>query len=431
MTHELIALLNGREIGRVHRDKRGRLSFVYAADWREAPEAHPLSLSMPVAAEEHGHADVDAFLWGLLPDNEAILERWARKFHVSARNSFALISEVGEDCPGAVQFIRPERLDAVLAPEPEPVEWLDDHAVAERLRLLRADHSAWRLPGDTGQFSLAGAQPKTALLFEGGRWGVPSGRTPTTHILEPPTGVFDGHPESEHFCLVLARRLGLPTATSTIMRFEDEIAIVVERYDRRRTEAGLLRIHQEDVCQALAVPPVRKYENEGGPGVKDIVELLRTHSSDSEKDVFTFIDALTFNWLIAGTDAHAKNFSLLIASGGVVRLAPLYDLASILPYDTFQIQKIKLAMKIGPDYRLRDIGPREWRQLAEKVRLDPDALIERIRGLAARLPDESSNVRERLRSDGLQHDVIDRLTDRLAKRAGDCRDIMEYRRPNA
>lgn len=138
-------------------------------------------------------------------------------------------------------------------------------------------------------------------------------------------------------------------------------------------------------------------------------------------------DALTFNWLIAGPDAHAKNFSLLIGAGGVVRLAPLYDLASILPYDNFRVQKIKLAMKIGPDYRLRDIGQREWRQLAENNRLDPDRLIERIRDLAARLPDESSNVRERLRSEGLQHDVIDRLSDRLAKRAAECREIMEYR----
>jgi serine/threonine-protein kinase HipA len=226
---------------------------------------------------------------------------------------------------------------------------------------------------------------------------------------------------------MLARRLGLPTANSRIMRFDGELAIVVERYDRRRTEAGLVRIHQEDICQALAVRPVRKYENEGGPGVRDILALLRTHSSDSDEDVSTFIDALIFNWLIAGTDAHAKNFSLLIAGGGVVRLAPLYDLASILPYDDFQIPKIKLAMKIGPDYRLRDIGQREWRRLAEKNRLDPDRLIERIRDLAVHVPAESSHVRERLRSEGLQHDVIDRLTDRLAKRASDCREIMEYR----
>lgn len=427
MSFELIALLGGREIGRVYRDKRGRLSFVYADDWREAPEAHPLSLSMPIAAAEHGHAVIEAFLWGLLPDNEAILDRWARKFQVSARNPFALVSHVGEDCAGAVQFVRPERLEACRAAEPEPVEWLDKHAVAERLRLLQADHSAWRTHHDTGQFSLAGAQPKTALLLEDGRWGVPSGRTPTTHILKPPTGAFDGHVENEHLCLALARQIGLPTASSSIRHFEDQIAIVIERYDRRRTETGILRVHQEDVCQALGVPPMRKYENEGGPGAPATIELLRTYSSAREDDVAAFLDALAFNWIIAGTDAHAKNFSLLIAGGGRVRLAPLYDLASALPYDDMQFQKLKLAMKIGPDYRLRDIGAREWRRLAETVRVDAEDLIDRIVGFASRLPDEAVSLRDRLRSEGLDHDVIDRLADRIATRADDCRKSLGAR----
>jgi serine/threonine-protein kinase HipA len=425
MTAELVAVLNGREIGRVRHDKRGRLSFVYAEDWREAREAHPLSLSMPIAAAEHGHAVTEAFLWGLLPDNEAILDRWARRFQVSARNPFALVSHVGEDCAGAVQFVRPERLEACLAAEPEPVEWLDERAVAERLRLLQSDPSAWRAPRDTGQFSLAGAQPKTALLLEDGRWGVPSGRTPTTHILKPPTGAFDGHAENEHFCLALARRLGLPTATSSIRHFEDQIAIVIERYDRRRTDAGILRIHQEDVCQAMGVPPIRKYENQGGPSAPAIIELLRTHSGDREADVSTFLDALAFNWLVAGTDAHAKNYALLIGRAGRVRLAPLYDLASALPYDDMQFQKIKLAMKIGPDYRLRDIGEREWRRLADKVRVDPDELLGRIAGLAARLPDEAASLAGRLASEGLHHDVIGRLRDRLMARGPECRKSLE------
>lgn len=421
MTAELIALLGGRELGRVRRDKRGRLTFTYADEWREAGEAHPLSLSMPLGAAEHGHAAIEAFLWGLLPDNEAILDRWGKRFHVSSRNPFALISQVGEDCAGAVQFVRPERLEACQAPQPEPIEWLDEAAVAERLRLLAGDPSAWRAPRDTGQFSLAGAQPKTALLFEEGRWGVPSGRIPTTHILKPPTGAFDGHAENEHFCLVLARRLGLPAASSTVQHFEDQIAIVIERYDRIRTDAGLIRVHQEDVCQALGVPPHRKYENEGGPGARGVVELLRDHSSSRDQDVTTFLDALAFNWLIAGTDAHAKNYSLLIGAGGRVRLAPLYDIASALPYDGMQFQKLKLAMKIGPDYRLRDIGPREWRKLADTVRVDADGLLGRIQDLAVRVPDEAAGLRDRLHGEGLDHEVIDRLADRLAARADSCR----------
>jgi serine/threonine-protein kinase HipA len=197
---------------------------------------------------------------------------------------------------------------------------------------LRADHAAWRLPRDTGQFSLAGAQPKTALLFQNGRWGIPSGRLPTTHILKPPTGRFDGHAENEHICLMLARNLGLPTAQSKVMRFKDEIAIVIERYDRQQKGNDIVRVHQEDMCQAFGIMPTKKYQNEGGPSAFNIAELLRTYSTDRQEDLDTFIAALAFNWLIAGTDAHAKNFSLLISSRRV-RLAPLYDVASILPYD--------------------------------------------------------------------------------------------------
>jgi len=317
MTGELVALLDGREVGRVRSDARGRLTFTYDGDWRKAPDAYPLSLSMPLAAEEHGPAVVQSFLWGLLPDNELVLERWAKKFQVSARNVFALISHVGEDCAGAVQFVTLDRLAAMRSGEKDKVEWLDKQGIAERLRTLREDHAAWRLADDTGQFSLAGAQPKTALLLQNGRWGIPSGRIPTTHILKPPTGHFDGHAENEHFCLALARSLGLPVAQSRVMHFEKEVAIVIERYDRLRKGNEIARIHQEDTCQVLGTMPTKKYQNEGGPGVANIVELLRTYSSDRVTDVDTFTDAIGLNWLIAGTDAHAKNYSLLI---GAVRM---------------------------------------------------------------------------------------------------------------
>src|SRR5215475_7906669 len=253
MSRELVALLDGKEVGRVHSDTGGRLSFVYGDSWRQAPDAYPLSLSMPLAAREHRRAVVEAFLWGLLPDDEHVLARWAAKFQVSARNVFALISHVGEDCAGAIQFVPPDRLEAIRSGKEDKVEWLNEYDIAQRLQTLRADHAAWRLPRDTGQFSLAGAQPKTALLFENGRWGVPSGRVPTTHILKPPSGEFVGHAENEHFCLELARAVGLPVVDSRIMHFQDEVAIVVERYDRIRTNTGLRRVHQEDICQALAI----------------------------------------------------------------------------------------------------------------------------------------------------------------------------------
>src|SRR5438309_4352333 len=157
MRSELVALVDGKAIGRVH-ETRGRLTFVYDDGWRKASNAYPLSLSMPLAAAEHGPSAVQAFLWGLLPDNERVLDRWATKFQVSARNVFALISHVGEDCAGAVQFVTPERQEALRSGKEDKVEWLGEPDIAKRLQILRDDHAAWRLPRDTGQFSLAGAQ---------------------------------------------------------------------------------------------------------------------------------------------------------------------------------------------------------------------------------------------------------------------------------
>jgi serine/threonine-protein kinase HipA len=430
MTNELVTLLRGQEVGRVRRDTRGRLMFSYASDWREAGDAYPLSLSMPLAAREHGPAVIGAFLWGLLPDNELVLERWAKKFQVSPRNAFALLANVGEDCAGAVQFVQPDRVGVIGAADHDEhahVEWLDETGMAARLKALREDHAAWRLPRDAGQFSLAGAQPKTALLFEDGRWGVPSGRTPTTHILKPPTGQFDGHAENEHICLRLARSLGLPTASSRVMRFGEEVAIVVERYDRIRSGNDIIRVHQEDVCQASGVMPTRKYQSEGGPGVADIVELLRTYSSSRDEDITAFLDAVAFNWLIAGTDAHAKNYSLLISGGPRVRLAPLYDIASLLPYEQYDPWKTRLSMKIGGEYRLRDIGPGEWRKLAHDLRIDADALVSRVGAMAARLPDELSAVHAKARADGLGPPIKDKLTSRLVERAVACGAMLATR----
>jgi serine/threonine-protein kinase HipA len=480
---ELVVLFSNREIGHVRKDSRNRLSFNYVDDWRRSRNAIPLSLSMPLVTASHRHKLIEAYLWGLLPDNEFVLERWARKFQVSARNAFALISHVGEDCAGAVQFARPERVRKLMAPGPPEVEWLDDSSVAERLHALRIDRAAWRMPRDTGQFSLAGAQPKTALLYENGRWGIPAGRTPTTHILKPPTGEFDGHAENEHICLALARGLGLPVATSQVRRFGDEIAIVIERYDRAYTanmaaaaaaessakaaEAAMwaaddkdpnaatktagaaadaaiaaaraqglaelaknlpiLRLHQEDVCQALGLMPTSKYQNEGGPSPKDVVALIETHSSRPRDDVRTFVDALVLNWIIAGTDAHAKNYSLLHGGGGRVRLAPLYDVASALPYPELDQQRIKLAMKIGGEYRLRDIGLRQWQKFAKELNLSPAEIIDRAANFASQVPRHIEVVRETVKAEGLDHPVVDRLMAGLIDRSERCRRSLSGR----
>lgn len=417
---DLIAYVDGKEMGRVSQGTHGRLQFTYADDWLRSPAAYPLSLSMPLQAAPHGHAKIDAFLWGLLPDNASILQSWGRRFQVSARNAFALITHVGEDCAGAVQFVRPDRLPAIHTDRRGDVAWLTEKEIGQRLRELRADHAAWRSARDAGQFSLAGAQPKTALLFEQGRWGVPSGRTPTTHILKPPNAQLEGFPENEHICLRLARALGLPAAESRIMQFDGELAMVVTRYDRFHTTSGWTRVHQEDLCQSLGVSPDKKYQSEGGPGARAIVELLRIYSSAAAQDVETFIDALALSWLIAGTDAHAKNYSLLIAANEQIRVAPLYDVASVLPYPQFDVNRVKLAMKIGDTYRLQRVGLREWRKLFAEVKLDADVFVSRIAQMAHAIPDHVADIARQIGATGLKHEVIGRLATRLTGRSRLC-----------
>jgi serine/threonine-protein kinase HipA len=424
MTTQLIALANGREMGTITY-RNARVSLVYDELWRQDPNSYPLSLSMPLASAQHGHSRIEPFLWGLLPDNDRVLETWGRRFQVSPRNPFRLLANVGEDCAGAVQFVRPERLDPLRTePAAREVEWLTEDDLAERLRTLRADRAAWRTATDTGQFSLAGAQPKTALLYQRGRWGIPSGRTPTTHILKPPTGEWDGHAENEHFCLKLARACGLVVPNSSVERFQSEIAIVIERYDRVIIAGQRLRVHQEDMCQAVGLHPTRKYENEGGPGVRRIVELLRQNSSAVDEDVQAFLDAIAFNWLIAGTDGHAKNYALLLGGQGNVRLAPFYDVASILPYRNVNLAKTKLAMKIGGEYRLPNIGLRQWRRLAEDIGIDEEALIPRVRAMAAGFPDLIAAIRKEVEAAGLNHPILRALAQRLTTRANRCLAIL-------
>ncbi|QYU67635.1 HipA domain-containing protein [Leptolyngbya sp. 15MV] len=185
-------------------------------------------------------------------------------------------------------------------------------------------------------------------------------------------------------------------------------------------ESGIRRVHQEDMCQALGVPPTIKYENEGGPGVARIVGLLRESSSEPRDDVDTFIGAIAFNWLIGGTDAHAKNYSILIGSGGRVRLAPLYDVASIFPYDDFDPMRIKLAMKLGGRYRVRDIAARNWDTLAHEAGTDPDRVAGRVGDMIERLPDAAEGVRAQMRAQHLDHAVLDRLVEELRRHVAGC-----------
>ncbi len=416
---DLVVVLREQRAGVLTMGRGGKPVFTYDARYRADPEA-ALSLSMPLARGEHTGSAVESFFWNLLPDNDAILSGWARRFGVSSGSLFGLLAHVGEDCPGAVQIVSTDR--TTPGATRGAITWLTDADIAERLRTLRVDPSASRADADSGQFSLAGAQPKTALLLQGERWGVPSGRLATTHILKPPIERLDGHAENEHACLELARDLGMSVARSEVRRFGDEVAIVVERFDRLWADDGALaRIHQEDFCQALGVHPRNKYETDGGPTAAAMVAVLRDHSTSPAEDVGTIVDALIFSWLVSATDAHAKNYALLHGRAGRVRLAPLYDIASVLPYPQFDPRRAAVAMKIGGKARIQQIGLAEWRKLARQIGVDEAALIARARTMAAEIADRYAAIRSRLRAQGLTHPVLDRLGSEIAARAARAR----------
>ena len=423
---ELVVLLSGEPVGVVRQHRGDILTLTYDQAWQDRPDAYPVSLSMLLTKQEHPDTVVRPFLEGLLPDNTDVLDRWAREFHVSPRNPFALLRHMGADCAGAVQLIPPNELGSVTD-EASAIEWLTEDEIGERLRDLVQRHGTGRLAGDRGRFSLAGAQPKTAFVHDGERWGVPFGAIPTTHILKPPTqSDLDGFHINEHFCLKLAEKLGLAVAESTVRSFDGEAAIVVARYDRRRLENGqLVRLHQEDVCQSLAVPPRTKYEADGGPGAPAITQLLIDEADDPDLDVGAFFDALALNWVIAGTDAHAKNYSLLIGPGSV-RLAPLYDLISSLPYPHWiSYRRAKLAMRVDREYLVWKIRPRHWRGVADRCGLDPDPVMDRIRELVTAIPVAVDHAAAEVREEDLDHGIVDQLEEEIETHVEGCLRILD------
>ena len=389
-TRRLIVLLGGATIGTLDQDDDGQLSFTYDEGYRSRRTATPLSLSMPLARRTHGNKIVEPYLRGLLPDSEAVLRRWGARYGVPWNSPFAHLRNVGEDVAGAAQFVRESRLDQATAPG--SIEPRDEAYIANRLRVLRGDRAAWDDIDAPGQFSLAGAQAKFALYRSPhGQWGLPTGRSATTHILKPPMEHLAHQEVNEHLCLRAAANLGMIVTRSQVMQFGAERAIVLERYDRVvRDDGTVTRVHQEDICQALAVYPARKYEREdGGPGAVTIVDTLREHipPTQARRAVETFVRALAYNWVIYGPDAHAKNYSLLL-SGPNVRLAPLYDISSVAAYpDRYDLRTMAMAMSINGKYENRLVTGEDWRALAEAVGVDPDEMTAWVHDVVHNAPD--------------------------------------------
>jgi len=424
VTDALTVLLGDATIGTLSRLRGGRLTFIYDDGYQALHDVTPLSVSMPPRIRSHPDSVISPWLWNLLPDNEAVLLRWARQFHASASSPFSLLATpVGQDCAGAVRFVRRDNAGEAIG-SPGDVTWLTDAEVGQRLRDLQADSTAWLGRSFTGQFSLAGAQAKTALLYQNGRWGVPHGARATTHILKPAVAGLDDHDLNEHLCLDAARRAGLIAVRTRVAQFDTETAIVVDRYDRAEANGITVRVHQEDLCQAMALPPTMKYQAEGGPTPPQIAALFRKVMSPKNADeaIGRFFDALVWNWLIGGTDAHAKNYSLLLA-GGQVRLAPLYDIASALPYGTHE-RKLRFAMKIGGDY---GVLPRRntWDRAAADLRISQHNALARARELTEIVADAFRGAAADPDVVALRRKLPSRLVELIADRADRCARVID------
>jgi len=369
----LNVFVNGRLAGVLNRESSGAINFRYAAQWLAWNSTFPISLSLPLREDRYIGAPVINVFDNLLPDSEPIRRRIAERVGANGTDAYSMLTALGHDCVGALQFL-PEGSD------PGPAGKIDGKPVsdADVANLIQNLATAPLGLGEDDDFriSIAGAQEKTALLRRDGKWYKPTGTTATTHILKPqigrlPNGVdLSNSVENEYFCLKLISALGVPAANAEIADFGGRPTLIVERFDRRWTgDKRLLRLPQEDCCQALSVSPTKKYQSDGGPGMKEILELLKGSDAPIE-DLATLMRAGIVFWLIGATDAHAKNFSLFLNPGGRFRLTPLYDVLSAQPsLDAKQLQSkaFKLAMSVGKNrhYTMNEILPRHFIQTAE------------------------------------------------------------------
>jgi serine/threonine-protein kinase HipA len=378
----LNVFLNSRLVGRLNREASGAIDFQYDPSWLGWEHVLPVSLSLPLREDRYIGAPVIAVFDNLLPDSDAIRRRIAERVHAQGTDAYSLLAVVGRDCVGALQFLPDgEEPGAAGMLEGKPVS---DNDIAHILGDLA---SAPLGLGEDQDFriSIAGAQEKTALLRWKDQWHKPAGTTATTHILKPqigklPNGIdLSFSVENEFLCLKLTAALGLPSANVAIEDFGGKRVLVVERFDRSWTRDNrLLRLPQEDCCQALSVPPTLKYEAEGGPGVTSILNLLKA-SDTPDADQALFLKAVIVFWLLGATDGHAKNFSVFLSPGGRFRMTPLYDVISAQPSaDVGQIQRnrMKLAMAVGDKrhYVVDTVMPRHFLQTAARAGLGASAL---------------------------------------------------------
>ncbi len=384
----LRVFINGQLVGFFLKDPGGTVAFGYDESWLARDNAIPVSLSLPLREDPFKGPVVAAFFENLLPDSESLRRRVSEKVGAEGMDAYSLLSRIGRDCVGALQFL-PE--DEELQASTEIQGRVASDSEIEGMLLNLAQAPLGLEPERDFRISIAGAQEKTALLRYKDQWWKPSGATPTTHILKKQMGTLpngldlSNSIENEFYCLRLLAAFGLPVNHAEISTFGKTKALVIERFDRRWTRDGrLLRLPQEDCCQALSVPPSRKYQNDGGPGISDILRLLKASDTPAE-DQKRFLKAQVVFFLIGATDGHAKNFSIFLGPLGRFRLTPLYDILSAQPSLALgQIHKkqMRLAMFAGTNrhYVVDRICGRHFAQTVDRVGLP--------RGLAKEVMEE-------------------------------------------
>jgi serine/threonine-protein kinase HipA len=397
--------LHSAHVGRLERLDGARLEFAYAPGWVDGGE--PLSLCLPLREKPFSDPECRPFFAGLLPEGE-FLKAVARALGVSAGNPFSVLEEIGGECAGAVSLV-PEGAEPPFGRSPPP-HWLDD---AELSRILEELPMRPLLIGSSGEeevlrLSLAGAQNKLPVLVDDARLGITRGRPPSSHIIKKSDLDLPELVVNEAYCLALARESGLDAAVAKPIAPNGQEGLLVERYDRRRDgEAQVRRIHQEDFCQALGFLPEQKYEGESGPGVAGCAALLRAHVAAPGPDLLAFLDALLFNLLIRNSDAHSKNYSLLLDGSGAPRLAPLYDLLSAGVYGGRYGRK--MAMKYGSEYRPRYIRGRHLDRLAGDLEVSSGLVRSRAIDLAERTVAARAGARLQLPEGWQERPLLDEI----------------------
>lgn len=388
--------LNNRRVGTLSREASGAISFTYHEDWLDWEHALPVSLSLPLRETSYRGEPVAAVFENLLPDSDKLRRLVAEKVGARGTDAYSMLTKIGHDCVGALQFIAgdDDAPDATGTLEGEPV----DEATIEKILKGLSQAPLGLTSDDAFRISVAGAQEKTALLWHDGQWIKPHGTTPTTHLIKTQIGELPGgidlsdSVENEYYCLKLTEAFGLPVNTATIETFGDTKALAIERFDRRWTKDGrLLRLPQEDCCQALSVPPTLKYQNEGGPSMVDVLDLLKGSDTPME-DQEVFLKAQLVFWLIGATDGHAKNFSVFLSPGGSYRMTPLYDILTAQPaLKARQIERkqMKMAMSVGKSrhYRFDQIHGRHFVQTAMRAGLSKKRAISIIEDIEAKAPE--------------------------------------------